>query len=607
MSFLQKRRTAVLAAAGITLLIAAGLCLKLRRDVGEALAAPTEHSAALSFLPLPDPAPAGSRWGDGEVEAVVLTPDAFLTAGGSGVRDERGDASRALPTLRASAMAAWRGEAVVGLEAGGLFLRRGGAWEELRTGFGLLHARALVETPGGELLIGAREGLFRAAWGANRMDRLDAAPVQSIALTPSGEVIEGGETGLRREEAGRVEPMASPDPWIQWVGVEDGELAVITPLGLARGPLQGALLPVPGCEEVGSAAISGGRLYAAGGGRLLSLDGSGRPSELFLPAAPRRVMASAGSLFVDTDAGLYRREAGRWELARPRPSALPPGSSHIGALAFLDSNLVVGLFDQGLAAGDPAAPSWNWRSLPNQAAWGVNALLPSGGSLYVASLRGAARFDGRRLTPLGGPDAGAAFSLAAGEGGVVVGYGQGVALPGAQFLSAFHGLPGNQALALAQDPDGLLFVGTPTGLGAIRGSRVAWRVTGADGHLPNAWVASLALFNGKLYIGTYGGGVARRDTPAADRAAVGTFDAFPETAGFKASAGCLVAAGGALYLGTDGEGLFRLSPDGRRFEPVKEALPSPHITAILPAKDGLFIGTDEGLAKLPFPIPGEGA
>jgi ligand-binding sensor domain-containing protein len=117
----------------------------------------------------------------------------------------------------------------------------------------------------------------------------------------------------------------------------------------------------------------------------------------------------------------------------------------------------------------------------------------------------------------------------------------------------------------------------------------------------------LALFNGKLYIGTYGGGVTRRDTPAADRAAMGTYEAFPETAGFKASSGCLVAAGGALYLGTDGQGLFRLSADGQRFDPVKAPLPSPHITAILPAKDGLFIGTDEGLAKLPLPLPGEGA
>ncbi|HZU53410.1 MAG TPA: hypothetical protein VFF77_05920, partial [Holophagaceae bacterium] len=197
-------------------------------------------------------------------------------------------------------------------------------------------------------------------------------------------------------------------------------------------------------------------------------------------------------------------------------------------------------------------------------------------------------------------------SLAATTGGVAVGYGQGVALPDARFLSAFHGLPGNQALALAQEDGGLLFVGTPTGLGAIRGSRVAWRITAGDGKLPNAWVNALAFFKGALYIGTYGGGITRRGALPADRAAMGAFDPFVETEGLKISEGCLVAAGGTLLAGTDGKGLYRLSADGKRFVPLKAPLPSLHITAILPGEDGLFIGTDEGLARIPFPLPGEG-
>ncbi|HET6330426.1 MAG TPA: hypothetical protein VFF76_06510 [Holophagaceae bacterium] len=602
-----KRRAAVLTAAGAVLILAGvGLAIKLRRDVRSALAAPVKRAAALSFLPIADPALKVERWGGGEVMAVALTPDALLTAGGFGVRDERGDASASLPTLRAPALTLWRGEPVAGLAAGGLFLRRGGHWEELRSGFGPLHVRALVETPGGELLIGASEGLFKAAWGANRIEHLDTAAVQSIAVGPSGLIFVGGETGLRRIEGAHVTALPSPDPWIQWVGVEGSDLLVITPLGLARGPLDRGLLPVTGGSDVESAAVLEGKLYAVGGDRFLSFDASGRTSETFLPVKPKRVMTVAGVLFVDTDNGLYRRAAGRWELARSRPASLPPGSSHVGALAMLDSKLVVGLFDRGLVVGDPAAPDWNWRVMQGGAAWGVNALLPAGGSLFVASLRGVARFDGQRLTPAGGDSAGAAFSLAATPGGVAMGYGQGVALPDARFLSAFHGLPGNQALALAQDDGGLLFVGTPTGLGAIRGSRVAWRVVSGDGKLPNPWVNALASYNGALYIGTYGGGITKRETPPGDRAALGSFEPFVETEGLKISAGCLVAAGGTLLAGTDGRGLFRLSADGQRFIPLKAPLPSPHITAILPGEAGLFIGTDEGLARIPFPLPGEG-
>ncbi|HET8714916.1 MAG TPA: hypothetical protein VFM16_03755, partial [Holophagaceae bacterium] len=119
-------------------------------------------------------------------------------------------------------------------------------------------------------------------------------------------------------------------------------------------------------------------------------------------------------------------------------------------------------------------------------------------------------------------------------------------------------------------------------------------------------VDALAAFRGHLYVGTVGGGVARRDAPEADQGAQGTFVAFPETDGLKANPGCLVAAGGTLYLGTDGRGLFRLSADGGRFEPVKAALPSPRVTALLPAPGGLLVGTDEGLAELPLPPSGEG-
>ena len=119
------------------------------------------------------------------------------------------------------------------LAAGGIYLRRDGHWEELVSGFGALHARTLAETPGGELLVGAREGLFRAAWGGTVLDRLDPQPVRAIALEAGGGLLAGGEEGLRRVEPGRTTLLPTPDPWVDWVGVLDRELAVVTPLGLA--------------------------------------------------------------------------------------------------------------------------------------------------------------------------------------------------------------------------------------------------------------------------------------------------------------------------------------------------------------------------------------
>ncbi|MDR3672011.1 MAG: hypothetical protein P4L36_14280 [Holophaga sp.] len=597
------KRLGVVLAVPALLVLAAGLgaYLKVARDVRGALAQPARNRADLRLVPLPEQARI-ERWGGGEVEAVAGAGDDLTTAGGFGVRDSAGDLSWGLPTLGAAALTLWRGRPALGLAAGGLYLRRDGRWEELLSGFGTLHVRTLCESSGGQLWIGAREGLFRAAWGAPVLERLDPAPVRSIALGEGGLLVAGGEEGLRRVSPGRVTPLAAPDPWIDWVGLCGGDLWVVSAAGLARGPVDGALAPVAGGEDVASAAVVGSRVYAAGGGRLLRYEGSGNGAEEFLPARPRKLLAASGQVFADTEAGLYRQAGSGWVLARPRSMALPPGSAHVSALGLLGSRLVLGAFDGGLALGQPAGQDWAWSRMPGAPAWAVNAILTSGDGLYVASLRGAARFDGRRWTAMPGGAEGPAFALAATRDGIAVGYGQGLLLPGSRFLSAFHGLPGNQTLALAGgDP---LFVGTPSGLGAVSGSKVAWRVTAGEGRLPHPWVTALALRADALYIGTYGGGVARRTAGGPPQ---GRFQPFPETDGFKVNPGCLVEAGGRLFLGTDGQGLFRLSQDGSRFEPLRLALPSPRITAILPGADALYVGTDEGLARLRLPLADGGA
>ena len=77
----------------------------------------------------------------------------------------------------------------------------------------------------------------------------------------------------------------------------------------------------------------------------------------------------------------------------------------------------------------------------------------------------------------------------------------------------------------------------------------------------------------------------------------GAWKPFPETAGLKVNTGCLVAANGRVYAGTDGTGLFRLSRDGTRFERLKLSLPSQRVTALLEMDGFLYIGTDEGLTR----------
>ena len=149
----------------------------------------------------------------------------------------------------------------------------------------------------------------------------------------------------------------------------------------------------------------------------------------------------------------------------------------------------------------------------------------------------------------------------------------------------------HQAMALAAGPE--LLVGMPSGLAGVANRRVAWRVSAGEGKLPHPWVTALLQTRSGLYVGTNGGGVARRMSD-------GRYEPYVETEGLKVSPGCLTRAGEHVYAGSDGRGLWRLSTDGGRFEHLNADLPSPRVTALLASADALFVGTDEGLARMPL-------
>jgi len=593
----SRRTLVVLAASAILILWAAGAVhFFVGRSVKAAMGADGREKRSFGFAALPS-GEIGAEWlGGGDVAAVAAAADSLWTAGSFGVMNN-GGLQGGLPSLRTSAMLLWRGRPIVALEAGGLFLHNGRGWDVAKTGFGTLHIRHLLEGTGGELYIGAKEGLFLVQWGGNSIERLHPSPVRSIAFG-AGTVLAGGEEGLFRIEGRRANAVATPDTWIDWIGTMGNQVVLLTAQGLAMGPLDGDIHLVPlGAQDALCAAKQGDSVYIVGKNSILKMGMDGRFSQEYLPQTPRRIFASNGLLFADTDAGLYKKDSSGWTLARRRPNALPPGSTHVTALAHFQNQMAVGTFDGGVALGAWSKTGTSeWRTLPMTYTWGINAMLPFGDTLAVASLRGASRIEGNKIVPL--KPSGAAFSLALTPKGMAIGYGHGVLLPGGGFLSAFHGLPGNQALAMLHDD--YLYIGTPSGLGAISGSKVAWRTTDGDGLLPHPWITSLACFKNALYIGTYGGGVVRRKKEGS--AARGTFERFPETDGLKINVGCMVVFDGSLLVGTDGRGVYRLSMNSATFEHVALPIPSSSVTALLPDGDTLLVGTCEGIARLPLSL-----
>ncbi|MEO8502119.1 MAG: hypothetical protein ABI565_14460, partial [Vicinamibacteria bacterium] len=462
----------------------------------------------------------------------------------------------------------------------------------------------------------AREGLFRMGFGERTMSRSHRFPVRSIVAAGGGRIVSGGETGLFATQGGVTAPVRMAGivkTWAEDLAVLEERVYAVTPVGLLGEGADGVLRPIPNGDGVGSITVLGGRLFAAADppeGSLRRFDAVGRLQVEQLPSAARRVFAVGDRLMADTQNGLFERAGDSWRVVSKRHQQESFGHAHVGALASYRGRVVVGFFDGSLAELAPGSPQGApslaqvagreapmiLRPLPGSSpVWAVNALLDAGGALHVASLRGVFRYDGSRVVAIEG--AGAAFSLAQTKGGVAIGYGEGVLLPERKLLSAFHGLPGNQATALAAVEGGLL-VGTPSGLGYVEGLKVRWRVASGEGKLPHPWVTAILPVPGSVLVGTYGGGLTRRSGPMS---APGEWRFFPETAGLKINTGCLIraAANGRIYAGTDGNGVLRLSADGARFEPLKLSLPSPRVTALFERDGLLYIGTDEGLTRWP--------
>ncbi|MFY8135678.1 MAG: ligand-binding sensor domain-containing protein, partial [Aquimonas sp.] len=167
-------------------------------------------------------------------------------------------------------------------------------------------------------------------------------------------------------------------------------------------------------------------------------------------------------------------------------------------------------------------------------------------------------------------------------------------------------IPDGVVTSLAQDGEGLLWIGTTDGLVRYDGYRFRlYQTVPGDPHsLPGSRIQQLMTgADGRLWLGTYGDGVAVYD-PVADRfqsfrAEPGRDDGLP--------AGTVRALAqtpdGVVWVGTTGNGLGRIEPDGRvgRFLAADAGglQMDARISALAVDRTGtLWIGSWQGLGRL---------
>lgn len=323
-----------------------------------------------------------------------------------------------------------------------------------------------------------------------------------------------------------------------------------------------------------------------------------RPRGIEVTQEVRQLLELEGKLYALTPDGLEPLEGGRrFPAYTGRPQL---ADRNISALAIDPSGqLWVGFFDRGLQilAGGGAS-----RHIETSRVFCVNRIAADErrGLVAVATANGLVLFDAagnvRQTLDRGdGLIANHVTDVAVRDNGLVAATPAGITFlddSGARSLYAFHGLVNNHVYALGA-AGGMVLAGTLGGLSVLEAGVVRASFTTANSALGHNWITAVAEAGGEWFIGTYGAGVLRFDTS-------GRWESFPEMPkGLEINPNAMAATARGVYAGSLTQGLLVFDRAASRWRRVTAGLPSKSVTAVAARGDFLYIGTSNGLVRVP--------
>jgi len=316
----------------------------------------------------------------------------------------------------------------------------------------------------------------------------------------------------------------------------------------------------------------------------------------------RQLFASEGSIYAVARGGLYRLKphAFGWQQVL-QPSGAVLSDRNISALAADNGGHIwIGYFDRGL---DVIAPDASHAThFEDEHLFCVNRIFPNAktGGVDVATANGLVRFDqsGKPQQVLTRAD-----GLIAENVSDVAAYGDGLALAtpagltfldagGARSMYAFQGLVNNHVYALAASGDQLI-AGTLGGISVLDRGNVAANYTTANSSLKHNWITAVVPVGQEWMVGTYGAGILGLDRS-------GKFHTFDVGSGnFEVNPNAMLVTQDFVLAGTLGKGLYLYNRESSRWSVIKQGLSSLNVTALASANGYVYIGTDNGLVRIP--------
>ena len=321
----------------------------------------------------------------------------------------------------------------------------------------------------------------------------------------------------------------------------------------------------------------------------------------------RQLLVAGGDptdpLYAVTESGMYLRDTvgGGWKRLLGPPEGLLT-DRNVSALAVdPQGRLWVGYFDRGLDIVE-GTNQQRARHVEDDHVFCVNRIRPNSlrGATAVATANGLVLFDaqGNRKQVIG-----KAEGLIADHVTDIAGFGDGVVIAtpagltmmdsaGMRSLYAFHGLVNNHVYTVAANGPYVL-AGTLGGVSLLEGDQIRANYTTATSALKHNWITAAIPLDGGWWLGTYGAGLARMDSS-------GKFEASDGASGdLVINPNAMLATDRMVLAGTMGRGLYVMDRKSGRWFAVTDGLPSLNVTAFAVGNGFVYVGTDNGLVRIP--------
>jgi ligand-binding sensor domain-containing protein len=328
------------------------------------------------------------------------------------------------------------------------------------------------------------------------------------------------------------------------------------------------------------------------------------PASEFAPTEIRRLVDIQGAPFALAADGLFEQNVrtGLWT-RRIDAASTSWTDRNVSALA-LDGfgKLWIGYFDRGIDIADTDGVRKS-AHIEDEQVFCINRIVWDAQRQVqtVATANGLVLFspDGKIVRRLGKSDgliSEHVTDIAVGSDGPALATAAGITLMnagGPESIYAFQGLVNNHVYTLGMNGRRLL-VGTLGGLSQIEDGFVRTSYTTANSPLKHNWISAMARLRETWFIGTYGGGVIQLDADGGWEESPG----IPRNTVININA--MLSVADHVLAGTLDRGLLSFDPTERRWKTISEGLPSLNVTALAASSSTVFVGTDNGIVRLPI-------